>query len=313
MYMPRMRARKHEILAVRNCAPMFAASGQVTPLLEPVKEPDDPFARRLSDISDAGVSCDLVLNPSVGALCGDGAWKRVGEFYRDQGLLGPHGLAILSNAQSDHQSMATWVEEALENGPEFTVDIVHELDLSITLRGDTYHRVRWNVAEDRTAPSSYGLPLGGRPVIWENDPFPALPRNRDYVGRPEGIFSTRVTSYTSAGYFGVSDFLTIGRRFQSGGGPAYAVVIHFTYLLNNVVRLKHFCSDSNETQDDPGGKFLEALAKLIEFVDSESIPSNLAIDGFRDLYVRQHFPGLGKAKELSMMNHMIVMERAVHQ
>ncbi|RNI17906.1 sce7725 family protein, partial [Flexivirga caeni] len=75
--------------------------------------------------------------------------------------------------------------------------------------------------------------------------------------------------------------------------------------------LKHFCSESNETQDDPAGKFFEALEKLIDFVDERSLPTNLGIDGFRDLYQRQHFPGLGKVKELSIMNHMLVMQDAI--
>ncbi|PZU49800.1 hypothetical protein D8M15_00185 [Micrococcus sp. HSID17228] len=89
------------------------------------------------------------------------------------------------------------------------------------------------------------------------------------------------------------------------------MVIHFTYESGDVVRLKHFCSDSNETQDDPAGKFFEALEKLIDFVDERSLPTNLGIDGFRDLYQRQHFPGLGKVKELSIMNHMLVMQDAI--
>lgn len=311
MYMPRLRARQHEIFAVRNCAASFANSNQVVPILEPVKTPNDLLARRLADIAAQGASCDLVLNPSVGDMRGRDEWRALGDFYLAHNLLDNHSLAILSNADADHQSMAEWLANAKRDGASFAVDIVHELDLSVSLRGTTYHGVRWNIAEDRTVPSAYGLPLGGRPVVWANDPFPALPRNREYVGRAEGIFSTRATAFRSAGYLGISDFLTIGRRFESGGGPAYAVVIHLTYELAGVVRLKHFCSDSNDTQDDPGGKFLEALDKLVAFVQVARLPTNLGIDGLLDLHQRQHFPGLGKAKELAMMNHMLVMQAAV--
>ncbi len=311
MYMPRLRARQHEVFAVRNCASSFAASSRVVPVLEPVAAPNDLFTRRLGAIADEGGSCDLVLNPSVGDLRSKGSWRGLGDYYLENDLLKHHGLAVLSNADADHAAMSRWISEARGAGHEFTLDIVHELDLSVTLQGATYHGVRRNIAEDRTVPASYGLPLGGLPVVWANDPFPALPRNREYVGREEGIFSTRVAGYKSAGYLGVSDFLTLGRGFQSGGGPAYAVVIHFTYESGDVVRLKHFCSDSNETQDDPAGKFFEALEKLIDFVDERSLPTNLGIDGFRDLYQRQHFPGLGKVKELSIMNHMLVMQDAI--
>ena len=62
MYMPRLRARQHEVFAVRNCASSFAASSRVVPVLEPVAAPNDLFTRRLGAIADEGGSCDLVLN-----------------------------------------------------------------------------------------------------------------------------------------------------------------------------------------------------------------------------------------------------------
>lgn len=310
MYMPRLRARQHEIFAVQNCAGAFAQTSSVVPILEPVTMPNDLFTRRVKRISESGTSCDLVLNPSVGELRARDSWRSLGDYYLSSGLLETHGLAVLSNADADHVAMSQWIKNALLNGAKFTLDIVHELDLSVGLQGNTYHGVRWNVADDRTVPASYGLPLGGLPVIWSNDPFPALQRNREYVNRGEGIFSTRVSSYKSAGYHGVSDFLTLGRGYQTGGGPAYAVVIHFTYIVNGVIRLNHFCSDSNDTQDDPGGKFFEALDKLVKFIHKNSLPKNIAIESLLALHQRQHFPGLGKVKELSIMNHMLVMQEA---
>lgn len=221
--------------------------------------PNDLFARRLGAIADEGASCDLVLNPSVGDLRSKGSWRALGDYYLENDLLKHHGLAVLSNADADHAAMSSWISEAKGEGHQFTLDIVHELDLSVTLQGSTNHEVRWNIAEDRTVPASYGLPLGGLTVVWANNPFPSLPRNRDYAVREEGIFSARVAGYKSAGYLGVSDFLTIGRGYQTGGGPTYEVVIHFTYNSGDVIRLKHFCSHSNETQDDPAEKFFEAL------------------------------------------------------
>ncbi|MDU0349055.1 sce7725 family protein [Actinomyces sp. MRS3W] len=311
MYMPRLRARQHEVLAVRNCAASFVTSSRVTPVLEPVALPDGVFAKRLRQIADEGLGCDLVLNPSVGKLREHGDWRSLGDYYLESDLLKHHGLAILSNADADHSAMSRWIDDARNAGHQFTLDIVHEPGLSSTLQGATYHGVRWNVAEDLTVPASYGLPLGGLPVVWANDPFPSLSPNREYVGRGESIFSTRVTGYKNAGYVGVSDFLTLGRAFHDRGGPAYTVVIHFTYLSGDAVRLRHFCSDSNETQDDLAGKFFEALNKLISFIDTKSLPTNQGIDAFRDLHRRQHFPGLGKVKEFSIMNHMLVMQDAI--
>ena len=50
MYLPRLRARQFEVLAVRDCASDFAAAGNVYPLLEPVNPLDGLYARRLQAI-----------------------------------------------------------------------------------------------------------------------------------------------------------------------------------------------------------------------------------------------------------------------
>jgi hypothetical protein len=311
MYMPRLRARQHEVLSVIQGAGSFASNGKVVPVLEPVATLNDLFVRRMNKISSAGLACDLVLNPSVGIFRDSGDWRRVADFYLAEGLIGPHNIAVLSNAEADHAAMSSWIASARAAGLTFNVDVVHELDLSISLTGSTYGGVRWNVAEDRTVPAAYGLPLSGRPVVWSHDPFPSLQANREYVGRAEGIFTTRATTYASAGYVGVSDYLTVGKSFRTGGGPAYAVVIHLTYVVAGVVRLRHFCSDTNETQDDPGGKFLEALDKLVSFAAANRLPANPGLDQFVSLHGAQHFPGLGKVKELSILNHMFVMQGLV--
>lgn len=311
MYMPRLRARQHELLSIIRCSHTLATNARVIPIVEPVKEPNSVFVQRLKKVAEAGLRCDLVLNPSVGELQGPGMWSDLGQFYLSEGLLDFHNVAVLSNANADHQSMSAWVDRARIETREFSIDIVHEKDMSSTLQGGTYRQVRWNVAEDRTVPARFGLPLSGSPVVWAHDPFPSLPRNRDYLGQGTSVFSARVAGYRSAGYGGVSDFLTIGSSFVPGGGRAYAVAIHFTYLVGNEVHIRHFCSDSNDDVDNVAGKFFEALEKLIHFIDSNSIPSNLGIESFRDCYVSGHFPGLGKVKEHSMVNHMLVMDVAV--
>ena len=311
MYMPRLRARQHEIFAVQKCAGVLSNSRIVTPIFEPVTVLDDKFANRLLGIASSGVSCDLVLNPSVGEYSARNRWSEIAEFYLAKNLLGPHNLAILSNADADHEAMARWVASARQGGVHFELDIVHELDMPVNLTGSMYRSVRLNVAEDRTVPSTYGLPMGGLPVVWSGDYFPGLPRNRDYLARGESIFSPRPFAYRSAGYAGISDFLTIGRAFSTGGGPAYAVVIHITYIENNAVRIRHFCSTSNDTTDDPGSKFLEALDKTVDFISTKQLPLNLGLSELVDLHQRRHFPGLGKVKELAMMNHILVMEDAV--
>ena len=68
----------------------------------------------------------------------------------------------------------------------------------------------------------------------------------------------------------------------------------------------HFISDRQDTPKDPAGKFAEALDKLIATVDQQesSIFDSKAIEEFRDLHSRSHFPGLGYVKKLSMQHHV---------
>lgn len=65
MYMPRLRARQHEVFAVRNCASSFAASSRVVPVLEPVAAPNDLFTRRLGAIADEEAVVTSSLTPRL--------------------------------------------------------------------------------------------------------------------------------------------------------------------------------------------------------------------------------------------------------
>ena len=71
----------------------------------------------------------------------------------------------------------------------------------------------------------------------------------------------------------------------------------------------HFISDRQDTPQDPAGKFLEALNKLIIKADEPTtkILATKALAEFRDLHERKHFPGLGYVKKLSMQHHIEVL------
>ena len=73
--------------------------------------------------------------------------------------------------------------------------------------------------------------------------------------------------------------------------------------------IRHFKSDRSETPSDPGGKYLEALAKMIAFIDSGEphIAETSALAEFRTHYADKYFPGLGYVKRLSMTHHIETM------
>ena len=65
---------------------------------------------------------------------------------------------------------------------------------------------------------------------------------------------------------GFGDFLIVGDEYSESGGPAYTIAIHLTYIdfdQDEAMHVRHFLSDRQDTPKDPGGKFSEALTKLV--------------------------------------------------
>ena len=137
------------------------------------------------------------------------------------------------------------------------------------------------------------------------DGFNKRTRNADYP--PDEFFTDIHKSYQQNNHIGFGDYSIVGQRYDPSGGPAHAVAIHLTYAhTNGDIRIKHFLSDRKESPVDPGGKFLEALAKLYEFIESGEIDFSYSssCNEFRDLFDNMHFPGLGVVKKISIKHHI---------
>ena len=125
---------------------------------------------------------------------------------------------------------------------------------------------------------------------------------------PEEHFSDLHITYEEEGMDGFGDFLIVGNEYSESGGPARSVAIHLTYLKKNDddnMYIKHYVSVRVEGVSDPGGKFLEALKKLV--IDIEKYADEFdtqACEKYKELYRDEHFPGLGYVKKLSMQHHL---------
>jgi hypothetical protein len=139
------------------------------------------------------------------------------------------------------------------------------------------------------------------------DGFERKTRNADYeLIEP---FSDLHATYKDEQMDGFGDFLIVGDGFIEGGGPAYAVAIHLTFIdpdLDYAMQIYHFLSIRQDTPKDPAGKFGEALAKMIETLnkDGPKVLETAAVQEFRALHKQGHFPGLGYVKKLSMNHHI---------
>jgi hypothetical protein len=108
---------------------------------------------------------------------------------------------------------------------------------------------------------------------------------------------------------GFGDFLIVGDDYSEAGGPAYAVVIHLTFIdpeQDDSMLIYHFKSQRQDTPVDPAGKFAEALDRMVAKLDAPNskVLETTAVSEFRELHERGHFPGLGYAKKLSMKHHV---------
>ena len=132
-------------------------------------------------------------------------------------------------------------------------------------------------------------------------------RNADY--EPVEPFSDLHVTYSDEGMNGFGDFLIVGDDFSEGGGPAYAVAIHLTFVdpdQDDAMMIYHFVSDRQNTPKDPAGKFAEALAKMMKKLNAPNskVLETEAVKEFREFHKAGHFPGLGYVKKLSMNHHI---------
>ncbi|MBG0765379.1 MAG: sce7725 family protein, partial [Tissierellales bacterium] len=167
--------------------------------------------------------------------------------------------------------------------------------------------IKFHVFLEKATSKDYRDLFNNFDCILIRDGFRRRTRNADYPASE--YFSDLHKTYQSEGYYGFGDFSIVGDNFSSGG-PAYAVAIHLTYLKENGdIWINHFISDRTERPVDPGGKFLEALRKLVAFLDKYPIiiKNSQACQEFKGLFSAQRYPGLGYVKKLSMKHHIELM------
>lgn len=132
-------------------------------------------------------------------------------------------------------------------------------------------------------------------------------RNRDHPELED--FSDLHVTFPEEGMTGFGDFLIVGSEYSEAGGPAYAVAIHLTFIdpdKDDAMYVYHFVSESQDTPQDPAGKFREALDAMMEkiSVPGSHVFESSAVREFRVLHAKGHFPGLGYIKKLSMKHHI---------
>lgn len=303
MYHPYFRGKQFELIAVRETAAVMAKAGFI-PIIEPVKETLNGLDRALTAVCEDGGNAIVIVNPYHGDHADDGVaisnlltTKYLGKEGISAGILLKDSMSRIDaldcyEAHKDHNPV--FVHAGFTDGKGLAADIAGFLD-------ETQH-----VFFEKYCHSLYRKYYRGSRRILLRDGFERR-RNADHP--KEEVFSELHLTYEDDGMDGFGDFLIVGDDFTEGGGPAYAVAIHLTFInpeKDDVMFIYHFVSDTKDTPTDPAGKFAQALAKLIAKLDSGTshLEATSSIDQFRALHAMKHFPGLGQVKKLSMIHHI---------
>lgn len=303
MYFPYFRGKQFELIAIRETAPLLAKAGFV-PIIEPVRESLSGLERTIQSLAAAGGRVIVIVNPDYGDHQDDGV--DIQTLLHDRFDGSPTVSAgILLHSRMTVDGVRRYLDAFQAQDPT----LVHSgftdpTGLSNAL-ADALPQIRNVFVEDKSR-MLYRRHFESKERVLVRDGFRRR-RNADYPPLEE--FSDLHATYRELGMTGFGDFLIVGDDYSESGGPAYAVAIHITFIdsrQDEAMFVYHFISDTRDTPTDPAGKFGQALAKLVERLDSRDsqILETRAIAEFRDLHARRHFPGLGYVKKLSMIHHI---------
>lgn len=301
MYHPYLRGKQNELILLRENAKLLSDAGMI-PIIEPVKKNLAPLEKAIESLAKENVPFILIVNP------------RNGDFKNDSLPLFSDLIdTTLKDYEQfclgyivDAQSSLIDVKSFLDDNANRSIAFIHngypkakELGLLV----NQFDNVKKHIFLDDQILYRRQFSKDGVKKVLVKDGFQKN-RNKDYS--EVEIFSELHLTYSELGMDGFGDFLIVGDEYSESGGPAYAVAIHLTYLNEDeVMYIRHFVSDRNDTPTDPAGKFAEALSKLVARVEEdELIYKSEAYKQYKDFHDRGHFPGLGYVKKLSMQHHI---------
>ncbi|HEV7643778.1 MAG TPA: sce7725 family protein [Pyrinomonadaceae bacterium] len=308
MYFPYLRGKKHELQVLNTAAIWLAKQQKITPILEPVTKDPKPFQESLKCLNRLNVPCIIIVNPQVGELIEE----RVFDLISSSELAdSPLHLAYILN----YRTILKDVKDFLKQASPRKISIIHAAEfrkpLELNKLCSEYASMGFQIFIDGESGHLYQQKFINRILI--RDSFRKAEKNIDYAKRQDEYFSDWHLQYKKLGLAGFGDYSVIGKDFKSGG-PAYAVAIHCVYRRpaenGDHVWIRHFLSDSMpDSTANPGGKFAEALEKLIEMKNPAFNGNHCdGCIGYRSLHSKGAYKGLGLAKELSISHHLNLMK-----
>ncbi|MGN6494602.1 MAG: sce7725 family protein [Agriterribacter sp.] len=307
MYFPYLRAKQFDLAALAEVNDKVYHSQTVIPIIEPVTEIKKLQYKR---IADKNIPFILVINPIVGDLKSITPHSKIVNNLVQECLKSykNYWLAFTIQPQTSLKDVQSFIKDYPDHYHVFIH--FHQFkdvqSLAKVIAGDSKNQ--YNIFVDGLVGIDYINQFSNNDAydVLIKDGFKKRKRNEDYP-EEDFFYDLHKLYETDYGYDGFGDFTIIGSLYDPGGGPAYVVALHLTDVDedNNVV-IRHFKSESltPASSADPGGKFGQALKKLIKHLnDSPHLNSSGTVE-YTELHKSGHFPGLGTAKKISIKHHI---------
>lgn len=304
MYFPYLRGKQFELIALREISELMASkSDKISPIIEPVKN-SSTLKTTLIELKRKNINFNIIINPFEGDSK-PSAKALLEVIIEELSDYRNYQIAIIIDEKTD---IVKYLDLIRKQDIEFAgITLIHVAETNASAIIDFTDDFTFlnNVIYFQKTSRRYNRKFDKGTWVGLEDPFVSQLKNADYLSIEDSQFSEEYLYYVQDGYKGFSDFLTIGDNYSETGFLPYAVAIHLSYVdKDKKIRIKHFVSDSNEDTSDIGGKFAEAIAKLVDWCNENHIPETLAISQFKELRRTGHFPGLGSIKKLSIMHHI---------
>jgi hypothetical protein len=291
MYYPILRGKQFELIALRELSETLHPHN-ITPVIEPVRKNLKPLISTIETLASRGITPIIIVNPSLG------------DFAKE--LLDADALSSISEKFIPCVKIRNSTDPAIQliknSNQKAAVFIENGVDKTLISAIEGAPLVFAN--KDKLVPGALALMKN---VVLYRNAFNKQVRNADYDER--SFYSTLHVEYKSLPQaIGFGDFTILSEEYSESGGPAYVVTIHLSYIDSeefNSMYVRHFSSYDDESPTDPGGKFKDALKKLVSYVTNNET-SFVKTSGLSGLLLLEGkpFPGLGQVKKLSLKHHI---------
>lgn len=305
MYFPYLRGKQFELIALRELSVLMSSkSEKISPIIEPVKD-SSTLRSTLKELVEKNINFNFIINPRVGNFIN--SFNTLIEIL-EENLNGytnfQLSIIVDKTTQQGITDLIEFTNEITINHNGYTLIHNSEIGENSIEQLNANLEVKYNLIYFSKTSRRYYREFNQDTRVSLDDYFRKLDRNADYLEVPVSDFSEEYKYYTDDNFVGFSDFLTIGDIYSESGFLPRAVAIHLSYIDQDKIKIRHFTSDSNQDSSDIGGKFAEALQKLVNWCNETNITETEGIRTFKELYDRGHFPGLGSIKKISTINHI---------